>query len=259
MKRLSMTLAAVGLCLSITAWAPAAPATETVVKTDAGTFIFDGDFDPNGTTPLQGKSFSAVLDLGQSALSVKGAFKDGTLTQGVLTGHAVVMLTAPFDYARGDVTAGLPAGGQALVDVQDSALKGVDLPDLEVKIGIPSGLVLGGTVDGTYSPGYGVNFDGSLDLLATFTYEKGDVRATLKQGGQATVSVAGDTLLQATLHGLDIAVDDGSGLKLGGTVDGDYEPDSGISFAAKLTLVDDFVYQKDDVSATPHGRVAGDG
>ena len=88
MKRLSMTLAAVGLSLSITASAQAAPAAETIVKTDGGTFIFEGEFDPNGTTPLQGVSFTALLDVGQVALSVKGTFADGTLMQGVLSGHA---------------------------------------------------------------------------------------------------------------------------------------------------------------------------
>ena len=250
MKRLSMTLAAVGLSLSITASAQAAPAAETIVKTDGGTFIFEGEFDPNGTTPLQGVSFTALLDVGQVALSVKGTFADGTLMQGVLSGHARGMLTAPFDYARGDVKAGLAAGGQVLVDVQDSSLRSVELPGLEVNVGLASGLVLGGTVDGKFSPDGGLSFDGTLTVVETFTYERGDVTATLRQGGHATVSVMGDLLQQATLPGLDIAVDDGSGLKLGGTVDGDYEPGSGISFEAELTLDDDFVYQKDDVAAT---------
>ena len=250
MKRLSMTLAAVGLSLSITASAQAAPAAETVVKIDGGTFFFEGELDPNGTTPLKGVSFTALLDVGQGALSVRGAFADGALMQGVLSGHASGLLTAPFDYAQGDVKAALTTGGQILVDVQISSLKTVELSGLEVNIGLTPGLALGGTVDGKYSPDGGLSFDGTLTVVETFTYVRGDVTATLTQGDPAKVSVIGDMLQQATLPGLDVAVDDGSGLKLGGAVDGDYEPDSGLNFEAELTLNDDFVYQKGDVSAT---------
>jgi hypothetical protein len=250
MKRLAMTLAAVGLSLTITAAGQAAPAAGTIVKTDGGTFVFEGDFDPNESTPLQGMSFTAQIDVGQGGLSVNGTFIDGTLTQGVLSGHASATLTMPFTYTGGDVKAGLAPGAQVLLEVGDSSLKGIELPGLEVNIRHASGLVLEGTVDGKYSPGSGLNFDGRLNVVETFVYQSGHVTATLGQGGQVALSVVGDLLQQATLAGLAITVDDGSGLRLGGTVDGDYEPASGISFESKLTLADDFIYQKGDVSAT---------
>jgi len=46
----------------------------------------------------------------------------------------------------------------------------------------PGGLKLSGTINGSYSPSSGVDFDARLNLVAPFEYDRGEVRATLSNG-----------------------------------------------------------------------------
>ena len=137
-------------------------------------------------------------------------------------------------------------------DVEADRLVVVGMTGVDLDLGVGDGLKLEGSMDGSYKPGSGFDFDGSLDLTEPFEVHKGDVSANLQSGATVEVTVEGDHFQGGILPDadVDIAVSTGGQpLHLGGTIDAKLSEDGDIDLDGSLQLTDPFDYQQGDVSA----------
>ncbi len=187
---------------------------------------------------------------------VLGGETDVAVKEDGLSFTALLTVLEPFIYTKGDVSATLNQGGTVQVTVENSQFKFAELTNLDVAVDVVIGddtLQLGGSVDTGMGPDQTIDFTAQLNVLEPFVYKKGDVSATLNQGGTVQVTVENSQFKFAELTNLDVAVDVVIGddtLQLGGSVDTGMGPDQTIDFAAQLNVLEPFVYKKGDVSAT---------
>jgi hypothetical protein len=195
------------------------------------------------------------IDNATGPLKLAGELK-GKYTSAGLDIDAKLDLVPPFVYEKGQVKATFESGSIQL-KVKASALESFDFSvasQVEVKDidGAAGPLKLSGTLKGKYTPA-GLDIDAKLDLVPTFVFEKGDVKATFNSGSvQLKVAQSSFQYFKVDVQS-DVEVKNIQGaaqpLKLTGQLKAQYSP-SGLDVDAKLDLVPPFVYEQGDVKAT---------
>lgn len=100
--------------------------------------------------------------------------------------------------------------------------------------------------------GGSLSLDANLDLVPPFEYHRDEVRATLNSGSTTTAVAKKSARTDdgVALPEGDLAFGRADPLRLGGTLEQDYEPGAGISLSGELKVVGDFQYNEDPVPAT---------
>jgi hypothetical protein len=188
-------------------------------------------------------------------LKISGQITKGKYTpSGGLEFNAKLTLDSVFIYRKEPVVVKLNSG-EIGVDVKATALKEATFAvEAEVETTIQNAdgpLKLKGSITkGKYTPTGGVDFDASLELAATFTYNKSPVTIRFLSG-KLGVKVEGSAFKEATFDNIKVDLDvdiKGQTLALEGSLTNGKYKDGKVEFKTGLKLREQFNYQKDKVT-----------